>query len=805
MSRIGHVFAARREPSTELALAPRFRYLRRMRGPPRAPRSRARMVASRRRVRAAAHKAKTPGEAYKRFSAAVNAGDGGALFDALDQETRWNWMTIQKFHREAYDIVLSNYPEGRDPRARDAPLRARRDGPVGARAVRVGCARRRCCRCSRRWCWRSAPIEAGPTARTWRRRCWRRAHGCRSARQERRLGLRRPRQARGGRQEPRVPRPGGGARQRRRLRARRRARREMSRKPAERRRTGAALAAAAAMSRSGGGGCTARAARTAAAPRRAPARPRAASRRPSTASRGRISVSELLKAARLTLESRFADVRVEGEVSGLKRSGNGHLYFSLKDDEASLDCVMFSREAARLKFTLEDGMAVRCRGRLTIYEARGKFQMTVDDDRADRARARWRWPSSSSSSSSAPRACSSRRASGRCPSCRAASASSRRRRAPSSATSSASRTAAARRRSCWPPTPVQGDGAASASRRHPRARGVADVDLIIVARGGGSLEDLWAFNEEPVARAIAACRVPVISAVGHETDFTIADFVADLRAPTPSAAAELAVPVRGTARRAGAAAPPRRARDGRGARRAPSRLERARTRLGDPRRLLDQRRQRLTNTPSAAGGCWRAGSRGARRPARRRERLHRAHPQRRIAEQRHALAAMRPGWRPRCSRALVRRRRAIEAAAASWRRSRRCACSNAGSASPSAPTGRRYQRRRRAAGRAGHRARARRRHRRDRRGDARKSMIRAAVLGADVSKSRSPAIHHAAYAALGIEGEYGAITVDGRGSRAGRRARRARLPLPQRFTIPHKAAAFAIADRPTRRRASRAR
>jgi len=89
------------------------------------------------------------------------------------------------------------------------------------------------------------------------------------------------------------------------------------------------------------------------------------------------SVTEILRAARITLESRFADVRVEGEVSGLKRSGPGHLYFSLKDDQSSIDCVLFQREAGRLKFTLEEGMAVRCRGRLTLYEASGRFQMTV--------------------------------------------------------------------------------------------------------------------------------------------------------------------------------------------------------------------------------------------------------------------------------------------------------------------------------------------------------------------------------------------------------------------------------------------
>ena len=300
-------------------------------------------------------------------------------------------------------------------------------------------------------------------------------------------------------------------------------------------------------------------------------------------------------AARLTLESRFTDVRVEGEVSGLKRSGNGHLYFCLKDAEAQLDCVLFSREAARLKFTLEEGMAVRCRGRLTLYEARGQFQMSVDDDRADgrrRAGARLR------AAQAAPRrrgAVRSRRASARCRSCPAGSASSRRRRARSSATSSGSRTAAFRSRSCSRRRRCRAKAPRSASPPAiRRLEAIADVDVIIVARGGGSLEDLWAFNEEPVARAIFACRVPVISAVGHETDFTIADFVADLRAPTPSAAAERAVPVRddliaelALLRRRGGRALAETAR------RARHELERARARLGDPRRLLDERRQRL--------------------------------------------------------------------------------------------------------------------------------------------------------------------------------------------------------------------
>ncbi len=256
-------------------------------------------------------------------------------------------------------------------------------------------------------------------------------------------------------------------------------------------------------------------------------------------------VAELVKAARLTLESRFADVRVEGEISGLKRSGPGHLYFCLKDEEAQLDCVMFSREASRLKFMLEEGMAVRCRGRLTLYEARGRFQMTVVDVE----------PTGAGALALAFEQLKQRlEAEGLFDPARKRPLPFLPRRM-GVVTSPQGRGHPRHRpgrppplpdaRSCCRPTPVQGDGAAPAiAAALRRLQAVPDVDVIIVARGGGSLEDLWAFNEEPVARAIAACRVPVISAVGHETDFTIADFVADLRAPTPSAAAERAVPMR---------------------------------------------------------------------------------------------------------------------------------------------------------------------------------------------------------------------------------------------------------------------
>ena len=201
---------------------------------------------------------------------------------------------------------------------------------------------------------------------------------------------------------------------------------------------------------------------------------------------------------------------------------------------------------------------------------------------------------------------------------------------------------------------------------------------IIVARGGGSLEDLWAFNEEALARAIAACRVPVISAVGHETDFTIADFVADLRAPTPSAAAEMAVPVRGRLRGRSSAVLRRRGWRARcGASRGTPRyeLERARARLGDPRRLLDERRQRLDELVDAGGAVLArrlarrapelsASERGCTAPTPSAASPSSAAPWRRCATGWMAAAATRAGAPAPRARGGVR---------ASWRRCRRCA------------------------------------------------------------------------------------------------------------------------------------
>lgn len=370
------------------------------------------------------------------------------------------------------------------------------------------------------------------------------------------------------------------------------------------------------------------------------------------------AVNELVRAARLTLESRFGEVRVEGEVSGFKRSGPGHLYFCLKDDQAALDCVMYAREASRIRFQIQDGMAVRLRGRLTIYEGRGRFQMSVLEIEPKGAGAL---------AVAFEQLKQKLQAAG-------LFAAARKRKLPFLPRRLGVVTSpqgavfqdiirVAHRRFPVPillaATPVQGPGAAAgivlALERLAR---VPDVDVIILARGGGSMEDLWSFNEEVVARAIAACRVPVISAVGHETDFTIADFVADLRAPTPSAAAELAVPVMSDLR-AEILLLAQRAARGTSVhlRQARLVLERARTRVGDPRRLCDERRQTLDNL------AGRAHRFVARRVARHRAELgvaemalSRAHPHRRIAAQKALLAELGQRLTGSSRNALQRRR-----------------------------------------------------------------------------------------------------------------------------------------------------
>ncbi len=375
-----------------------------------------------------------------------------------------------------------------------------------------------------------------------------------------------------------------------------------------------------------------------------------------------LAVWELVRAARITLEARFTDIRVEGEISGLKRAGTGHVYFCLKDAQAQIDCVMFSREAARLKFRLEDGRQVRCRGRLTIYEGRGKFQLSVTAVE----------PAGAGALALAFEQLKQKLAA------EGLFETARKRPLPflprrigvvTSPQGAVIRDIVRVAHRRYPisilvaPAPVQGDGAAAAlTAALQKLEQVADVDVVILARGGGSIEDLWAFNDEGLARAIAACRVPVISAVGHETDFTIADFVADVRAPTPSAAAEIAVPVAadlatevqilGRRLARGLEAELRARRLG---------LERMRARLGDPRRILDQKRQAMDELAGRAATSLR-GAIGQHRAGLRslETRVFRGHPQRRIAEQRAALGALERRLATAGTTTLTGRRRQLD-------------------------------------------------------------------------------------------------------------------------------------------------
>jgi len=255
-----------------------------------------------------------------------------------------------------------------------------------------------------------------------------------------------------------------------------------------------------------------------------------------------VTVSQLTALVRGVLEENFEHVWVEGEVSNLAMPGSGHLYFTLKDAGAQLRCVMFRASARQLRFKPKDGMGLIVRGRMTVFEPRGDYQLIVE----------YLEPQGIGALQLAFVQLKERLAR------EGFFEESRKRPIPklpqrigivTSATGAAIHDILhvldrrfANVEVLISPVKVQGEGAAQeiagAIRDFNRYR---DIDVMIVGRGGGSLEDLWAFNEEAVARAIFASRIPVISAVGHEVDFTIADFVADLRAPTPSAAAELVI------------------------------------------------------------------------------------------------------------------------------------------------------------------------------------------------------------------------------------------------------------------------
>lgn len=262
------------------------------------------------------------------------------------------------------------------------------------------------------------------------------------------------------------------------------------------------------------------------------------------------SVSEISGALKRSVEGQFGHVRVRGELTGYKRAASGHLYFGLKDENAMLDGIMWKGQAGRLAFAPEDGLEVIATGKLTTYPGRSKYQIVVESLELagegalmvlfEKLKARLEAeglfdPQGKRPIPKLPRVIG----------------------IVTSPTGAVIRDILHRLNDRFPlhvivwGVLVQGENAAMQIAR--AVQGFSDMpgngpvprpDLVIVARGGGSIEDLWAFNEEIVVRAVAASTIPVISAVGHETDTTLCDYAADLRAPTPSAAAEMAVPVR---------------------------------------------------------------------------------------------------------------------------------------------------------------------------------------------------------------------------------------------------------------------
>jgi exodeoxyribonuclease VII large subunit len=257
-----------------------------------------------------------------------------------------------------------------------------------------------------------------------------------------------------------------------------------------------------------------------------------------------LTVTELTGLLRTSVEVQFSDVWLEGEISNLRIPGSGHIYCTLKDESSQIRAVLFRSNALRVKFALQEGMCVVVRGRLTVYGPRGEYQIVLETVE----------PKGVGALQLAFEQLKTRLA--------AEGLFDEGRKKPlpafpgtvgvvTSPTGAAIRDILSVLHRRWPtlhiilvPVPVQGDGAAQQiSEALALLNEQAFVEVIILGRGGGSLEDLWSFNEEIVVRAIAHSRIPIVSAVGHETDVTLSDFAADYRAATPSAAAETVVPM----------------------------------------------------------------------------------------------------------------------------------------------------------------------------------------------------------------------------------------------------------------------
>ncbi|MBF8661142.1 exodeoxyribonuclease VII large subunit [Pseudomonas putida] len=255
-----------------------------------------------------------------------------------------------------------------------------------------------------------------------------------------------------------------------------------------------------------------------------------------------LTVSQLNGRARVLLEDVFRSVWVEGEISNLARPASGHMYFTLKDSGAQVRCALFRQSATRVRQALRDGLAVRVRGKVSLFEGRGDYQLILDTvEPAGDGALRLAFEALKEKLGAEGLFSTDSK--------RALPAHPQRIGIITSPTGAVIRdiiSVFARRAPQVElnliPTAVQGREAIAQIVRAIRLADSRGFDALILARGGGSLEDLWCFNEEAVARAVAACKTPIVSAVGHETDVSISDFVADVRAPTPSAAAELLAP-----------------------------------------------------------------------------------------------------------------------------------------------------------------------------------------------------------------------------------------------------------------------
>lgn len=376
-----------------------------------------------------------------------------------------------------------------------------------------------------------------------------------------------------------------------------------------------------------------------------------------------LTVGELARRIRGTLEGEFGTVHVRGEISNLRRPTSGHLYFCLKDESAQIRAVLFRGQARLLRFRPDNGQEVIARGRITFYEAGGDAQIVCDSLE----------PVGAGALALAFEQLKQKLAQ------EGLFDPARKKPIPflplrigvvTSPTGAAIRDFLHVLHRRFPgvavtiaPSRVQGEGAAEEIARGIRLLDDRGLDVIVVTRGGGSIEDLWAFNEEVVARAIAAARTPVVSAVGHEVDFTIADFVADLRAPTPTAAAELLAPVEAELRERLATARTRLQRAvhrSMEARRAAVRHLRAA--MGDPggriaalrlgldarrQRAIDAQQRRLGRERRAVGATW--------------ERLRRASPTARLQAGRRSWRLLRERLFGLGGRVVAPRRRSLHA------------------------------------------------------------------------------------------------------------------------------------------------